>query len=64
MRFDENAQLDTSQVEDRRGRGGAMSSVPGGGLVVGGGGLGLVILIWKGLREGVNRQEKKARRAA
>src|SRR5215211_3643970 len=45
MRFDENAQLDTSQVEDRRGRGGAMGSVPGGGLVVGGGGLGLVILI-------------------
>ena len=41
MRFNENAQLDTSQVDDRR-RGGGM---PGGAMAVGGGGLGLLILI-------------------
>ncbi len=42
MQFNPNANLDPSQVEDRRGggfRGG------GGGLVVGGGGIGLVVLI-------------------
>jgi uncharacterized protein len=38
--FDENARLDTSQVEDRRGRGMGRT-----GAVVGGGGLGLVILL-------------------
>jgi predicted metalloprotease len=38
--FDENAKLDTSQVEDRRGR-----SIGRTGAVVGGGGLGLVILL-------------------
>ncbi|MBI3965226.1 MAG: neutral zinc metallopeptidase [Chloroflexi bacterium] len=41
MRFNENAQLDSSQVEDRRGSGG----IPGGGLAVGGGGLGIIIMI-------------------
>ena len=45
MEFNEQAGLDTSQVEDRRGRGGAMGSIPGGGLVVGGGGLGLLVLV-------------------
>jgi uncharacterized protein len=41
MRFDENVKLDTSQVEDRRGRGGAI----GRGVAVGGGGIGLLVLI-------------------
>lgn len=41
MRFNENAQLDTSQVQDRRGGG----MRPGGAMMVGGGGLGLLILI-------------------
>lgn len=45
MTFDPNARLDTSQVDDRRGRGGAMSSIPGGGLTVGGGGIGIIILL-------------------
>ena len=40
MRFNENAKLDTSQVDDRRRSGG----VPGG-VAIGGGGLGLLILI-------------------
>ena len=38
MRFRPNARLDPSQVQDARGRGG----LPGGGLAVGGGGLGVV----------------------
>ena len=42
MRFDENVRLDTSQVEDRRGRGGFAPS--GGGVVVGGG-MGLLLLL-------------------
>jgi predicted metalloprotease len=42
MRFRKNARLDPSQVEDRRGQG--RVSLPGGGLAVGGGGLGLVAL--------------------
>jgi len=41
MRFNENAQLDTSQVDDRRGSGG----MRGGAVAIGGGGLGLLILI-------------------
>jgi len=41
MRFNENARLDPSQVQDRRGGG----MRPGGAMVVGGGGLGLLILI-------------------
>src|ERR687885_2097261 len=41
MSFDENAGLDTSQVEDSRGFGG----IPGGGIAIGGGaGLLLAIL--------------------
>jgi predicted metalloprotease len=45
MRFRRGATLDPSQVEDRRG--GGMLGLPGGGLTVGGGGLGIVgILIY------------------
>lgn len=40
MEFDENAQLDTSQVDDRRGRGGF-----GGPIAMGGGGLGIIGLL-------------------
>jgi hypothetical protein len=43
MRFRNNAGLDPSQVEDRRGS--RMGGLPGGGVAVGGGGLGLVGLI-------------------
>ncbi|MEP6697532.1 MAG: neutral zinc metallopeptidase, partial [Pseudonocardiales bacterium] len=42
MSFNDNASLDTSQVEDARGR---FGGIPGGGLTVGGGGLGVVGLI-------------------
>lgn len=42
MRFNENARLDTSQVEDRRGGGGFR---PAGAMMVGGGGLGLLVLL-------------------
>jgi hypothetical protein len=46
MSFNPNAQLDPSQVEDRRGGGGFGGfGRGGGGMVVGGGGLGLVGLI-------------------
>jgi predicted metalloprotease len=44
MEFDDSAQLDTSQISDQRS-GGRMSSIPGGGLAVGGGGLGIVGLL-------------------
>jgi uncharacterized protein len=42
MQFNPNANLDPSQVEDRRGGGGGLGR---GGLAVGGGGLGLVVLL-------------------
>ncbi|HEY5117278.1 MAG TPA: neutral zinc metallopeptidase [Nakamurella sp.] len=56
MKFNPNARLDTSQVQDRRGGGGGgggfgggggLSGIPGGkgGLAVGGGGLGLIVVI-------------------
>src|ERR671937_1321853 len=43
MRFRPGARLDPSQVEDRRG--GGIRGIPGGGITVGGGGLGLVGLL-------------------
>jgi predicted metalloprotease len=44
MRFDENAQLDTSQIDDLRGSGGGGGGL-GGRVAIGGGGLGVVGLI-------------------
>jgi predicted metalloprotease len=44
MRFRGNVDLDPSQIEDRRGAG-PMLGLPGGGLAVGGGGLGVVGLV-------------------
>ncbi|MQS16787.1 hypothetical protein F7Q99_32515 [Streptomyces kaniharaensis] len=38
MQFDEQADLDTSQVEDRRG-------IPGGNLAIGGGAVGLIVVL-------------------
>jgi predicted metalloprotease len=44
MRFRKDVGLDPSQIEDRRGRG-RMGGLPGGGLTIGGGGLGLAGLL-------------------
>jgi predicted metalloprotease len=44
MRFDENAQLDTSNIDDLRGGGGGGGGL-GGRVAIGGGGLGVVGLI-------------------
>jgi predicted metalloprotease len=44
VRFRKDVDLDPSQVEDRRGQGG-LGGLPGGGIAVGGGGLGLVALV-------------------
>ncbi|WP_232661060.1 KPN_02809 family neutral zinc metallopeptidase [Pseudonocardia sp. TRM90224] len=44
MRFDENADLDTSNIDDLRGGGGGGSPM-GGRVAIGGGGLGIVGLI-------------------
>ncbi|MFG2449947.1 neutral zinc metallopeptidase [Streptomyces sp. NPDC048512] len=43
MQFDENASLDTSEVQDNRG--GALGGIPGGGKTVGGGVVGLLVVI-------------------
>ncbi|GAA0494977.1 neutral zinc metallopeptidase [Streptomyces stramineus] len=51
MQFDDDADLDTSQVQDRRG-----GRIPGGGATVGGGIVGLVALVL-GLFFGVGPQE-------
>lgn len=54
MKFNPNARLDSSQVQDRRGggggggsRSGGLGGIPGGkgGLAVGGGGLGLIVIL-------------------
>ena len=45
MRFDENAQLDTSGIDDLRGSGGGGGGGVGGRVAAGGGGLGVVGLI-------------------
>ena len=49
MRFDEDAQLDTSQIDDKRGR-----RLKRGGLAIGGGGglIGAVLLIVMALAGG------------
>jgi predicted metalloprotease len=54
VRFDDNAQLDTSQIDDERGAGGRFSGLPGGGLAIGGGGglVGLVIAVIVFLAQG------------
>ena len=47
MEYNDNARLDTSQIEDERGRGGGglIGGIPGGGLTVGGGGIGLLLTL-------------------
>jgi len=51
MQFNDRANLDTSQVEDRRGGGGFSA---GRGITVGGGGLGLVVALVMAVVFGVN----------
>jgi predicted metalloprotease len=45
MRYRESGRLDTSGVQDRRGRGGGFGGGGGRGVAVGGGGLGLVGIV-------------------
>ncbi|RLV08166.1 hypothetical protein CTZ27_04885 [Streptomyces griseocarneus] len=51
MQFDDDADLDTSQVQDSRG-----SRIPGGGVTIGGGIVGLIALVL-GLFFGIGPQE-------
>ncbi len=47
MRYSDDAELDTSGVEDLRGGGGGFGGFGGRGIAVGGGGLGLVgVVVW------------------
>ncbi|MFG1811578.1 neutral zinc metallopeptidase [Streptomyces sp. NPDC049040] len=43
MQFDDDAALDTSEVQDNRG--GALGGIPGGGKTVGGGVIGLLVVL-------------------
>lgn len=53
MEFKDDAQLDSSQVEDRRG--GRLGGLPGGGLAIGGGGgIVTIIIVVAALLLGVN----------
>ncbi|HLZ72345.1 MAG TPA: neutral zinc metallopeptidase [Dehalococcoidia bacterium] len=48
MSFDPNAKLDTSEVSDQRGAGGGggvLGGIPGGGMTVGGGAIGILVTI-------------------
>ncbi len=44
MEYNDDARLDTSQIEDARG-GGLIGNIPGGGLTVGGGAVGLLVTV-------------------
>ena len=58
VEFKDDAKLDTSEVEDVRGSG-RMSSVPGGGLAVGGGAAGFVITLVVLLLNGRSRRWRR-----
>jgi predicted metalloprotease len=45
VRYGGGTRLDPSQIEDVRGRGGGLGRMPGGGIAVGGGGLGIAGLV-------------------
>jgi hypothetical protein len=52
--FRDDAELDTSQVEDVRGSTGRMGSIPGGGMTVGGGAVGAIVAVVLALLFGTN----------